>query len=57
MPFREFNETYPSGIEPDAAAVLNGLPDATGFLEAGIVKRVLPGRSIGSATGEKGVEW
>ena len=57
MTFRAFNEAYPSSIDPDAAAVLNGLPDATGYLEAGLVKRVLPGRSIGSTSGEKGIEW
>lgn len=57
MSFRDFDKAYPNGIEIDEAAVLNGLPDATGHLEAGVVKRVLPGRSVGSTRGDKGGEW
>lgn len=58
MSVRAFHELYPSGIDVDALAVLNGVPDQTGYLEAGqVVKRVLPGRAIGSATGEQGVVY
>ncbi|MDX1583785.1 MAG: M48 family metalloprotease [Thermoanaerobaculia bacterium] len=58
MSVREFDEIYPGAIEPDELAVLNGLPDESGYLEPGrIVKRVLPGRTVGSSTGEQGVEY